>query len=636
LKLNNRRSLLAAVGFIVFLIGGCAGEGGQSSSTNRVVLIGIDGLDYQEALEIDEGACCENIASILANSSWGSMKSTTPPISPAAWGAIVTGKNPGKTDILTFSNLVKGSRYSARVINGADFKVNKLWQILSERGRRSIVIGIPLSFPPDEIDGIVVSGWLSRRGRTFVYPESFADSVVAWGYSPQPRGGSKSLSMESQFASIDERRDLAVRLIKRPDWDFFTVQFEHVDQISHASGATPEMRAQVLRKVDDALGDILPLIPEDATLVFLSDHGGTWFEKLFNEKYWLWENGYNDYLLPYDEFAETYSRDYVTDFELRVQSRSPISGAQLVDCDSEDQLIATSRELVVSFSILEGMKGIVWNSATIPENAVVYINGNGPHRLMFLSSPGARTRLPKPSQHTDLYYTYDRVENGFAIAIRADVDSEKINPLDLAGSDFFNFFATESHYGVLTMNLVGREPAGTVAPEDYYELCDQICRDLKALIDPTTGERIVTDCWRGRDLYEGIYDRWRPDVVYRLKEDYHVKWKRWDTDVVEDVGGYHHRELGVLAFSGRNVVPGSRLEFDIYDIAPTMLYLMGEPIASDMDGKVIYDIVEPSYAAENSPTYVETYETGAEEDVEFIEAEPDSELIELLESLGYL
>jgi len=175
-----------------------------------------------------------------------------------------------------------------------------------------------------------------------------------------------------------------------------------------------------------------------------------------------------------------------------------------------------------------------------------------------------------------------------------------------------------------------------VSPEDYQKVCNEICRKLGGVTDPFTGEHIVTDCWMGRVLYDGIYSKWRPDIVYRLSEDYHIKWKRWETDVIENNAGYHHRDLGVVALSGTNTVPGKRMEFDIYDVAPTILYLMGEPVASDMDGKIVYDVLEPSYVAENVPTYVETYETGEEDDVEFIEAEPDSELIELLESLGYL
>ena len=44
------------------------------------------------------------------------------------------------------------------------------------------------------------------------------------------------------------------------------------------------------------------------------------------------------------------------------------------------------------------------------------------------------------------------------------------------------------------------------------------------------------------------------------------------------------------------------------DVAPTLLYLLGLPVARDMEGRVLTEILEPAFAREHPVTYIPSYE----------------------------
>src|SRR5207253_5408258 len=85
--------------------------------------------------------------------------STLPPWSFQAWSSFMTGKNPGKHGIYDFFRTPVGT-YDLEFVNadhrrgGATF-----WEVLSKAGRRVVSIAIPGTFPPDPVNGVMISGF---------------------------------------------------------------------------------------------------------------------------------------------------------------------------------------------------------------------------------------------------------------------------------------------------------------------------------------------------------------------------------------------------------------------------------------------------------------------------------------------
>ncbi|NET39558.1 MAG: nucleotide pyrophosphatase [Cyanothece sp. SIO1E1] len=144
--------------------------------------------------------------------------------------------------------------------------------------------------------------------------------------------------------------------------------------------------------------------------------------------------------------------------------------------------------------------------------------------------------------------------------------------------------------GYIRINLKGREPDGIVAPEEYESLCEELTQHLHQLKNARTGEPIVKQVVRTR--LSGLeQDPKLPDA------DLVVIWQEQPADVIDhpDFGRIgpvpyrrtgSHRARGFLTVRGPGIEAGSQLpESHAVNLTPTILELMGAPIPSYMDGK---------------------------------------------------
>jgi hypothetical protein len=67
---------------------------------------------------------------------------------------------------------------------------------------------------------------------------------------------------------------------------------------------------------------------------------------------------------------------------------------------------------------------------------------------------------------------------------------------------------------------------------------------------------------------------------------------------------------GVLLMAGEGIRPGATpAGASVLDVTPTLLYLMGLPVARDMEGRVLTEILEPAFARQNPVTFIPSYES---------------------------
>ena len=91
------------------------------------------------------------------------------------------GKNPGKHGLFHFISFPKNS-YDYTVNNATKCRSKTMFRLASEAGKRIISINVPVTYPPEELNGIVVSGMLSPRGRPFTYPTDLTKKLLDQGY----------------------------------------------------------------------------------------------------------------------------------------------------------------------------------------------------------------------------------------------------------------------------------------------------------------------------------------------------------------------------------------------------------------------------------------------------------------------
>ena len=114
-----------------------------------------------------------NFSSLIQEGDFKQMNSVIPTISSVAWSSYMTGCNPAKHNIFGFVDLQPGT-YDFTIPMASDMKAKTLWERLSEHGLRSIVINVPVTYPPKKIDGVLVSGFLCTDVKKVAQPPEYS------------------------------------------------------------------------------------------------------------------------------------------------------------------------------------------------------------------------------------------------------------------------------------------------------------------------------------------------------------------------------------------------------------------------------------------------------------------------------
>jgi predicted AlkP superfamily phosphohydrolase/phosphomutase len=202
-------------------------------------------------------------------------------------------------------------------------------------------------------------------------------------------------------------------------------------------------------------------------------------------------------------------------------------------------------------------------------------------------------------------------------------------------------------WGSVVINLRGRERHGIVEPgEEYGRVCDEIAARALELRDPGTGQRVVSAVHRREALLHGSELTKMPDLVFELENHEWVAQgglKRrspaiWEVPHVAEDGhrilGWHRPE-GVIALAGPSVRRHGEIFASLEDIAPTITYLLREPVPSAYEGRVLEEALDPVLLGQRPPVFrddeladVPAVESYSREEAELVEAR--------LRGLGYL
>ena len=145
----------------------------------RVAVIGLDCATPQ-LLFADLAGEIPNIRKLMANGMYGELASITPPITVPAWACAMTGKTPGQLGIYGFRNRKDTSYEGLSIATSDAIKAPAVWDGLGERGMRSLLIGVPPSFPPPKaFPGWRVGCFLTPPSATsFAYPQELETEII--------------------------------------------------------------------------------------------------------------------------------------------------------------------------------------------------------------------------------------------------------------------------------------------------------------------------------------------------------------------------------------------------------------------------------------------------------------------------
>ncbi len=275
----------------------------------RTVIFGVDGLTFRIIHPLMERGELPNFQKLREQGCEGILESKYPPLTPPAWTSISTGLRPARHGVYDYwvyaEEAKKGITRSVHVQTQRRGE-KAIWNILSDYGKQVLVINIPATYPPEAVNGIMVSGYLTPSTDVdFTYPTAFKEELfrVAPTYKIVPAPEYQNLLLTLQVEPIvdalcditEQRTKLIMHMLKEQPWDFCYLAYVCSDRLQHqlweeAIALNPHTN-KYYKMLDDALGQIMAqLAPEDALLV-VSDHGFRGHNSYFDVNEYLCKKG---------------------------------------------------------------------------------------------------------------------------------------------------------------------------------------------------------------------------------------------------------------------------------------------------------------------------------------------------------
>ena len=284
----------------------------------KALVLGFDGADYELVSDLLSQGKLPTIARLSTEGAYGPLRSTIPAMTPTAWSSFLTGLNPGGHGIFNFTT--NPNRAQSRVENAASRSGTPFWRPLGAAGVRSAFVTIPFTYPPEPIEGILVTGYGGPE-RPAILPEDARRRIQAaqpdlvtahhpmaerW-WEDFPRYTQRLIDHVEQIADVCR---LSYEL--EPGLDLLCVDFMSSDHIGHLGWhrLDPDHPAhdpddpgdeivRVYEAIDAACANLIEVAgaasDEEPTVIVLSDHGMRPIYWTFHLNRWLEEAGYLRY-----------------------------------------------------------------------------------------------------------------------------------------------------------------------------------------------------------------------------------------------------------------------------------------------------------------------------------------------------
>lgn len=277
---------------------------------SKLALIGLDCADPDLLNELLPQL--PTISKLVNEGSFARLRSVDPPITIPAWMSMMTGVDPGRFGIYGFRNRADYSYTGLKIATSAAFHGETVWDVLGRHGLRSILLGIPGTYPPKPVHGLLVSGFLAPgTDSPYTYPaalrEEIADTVGEYILDVRGfRTDDKAWLIEELRTMTARRFELARHLVTHHDWDLFAMVEIGTDRIHHGLWShydkahrryDPESPfrdaiPEYYRLIDEEITRLIDAMPSDTRVLIVSDHGAQRMDGGIGINEWLIREGY--------------------------------------------------------------------------------------------------------------------------------------------------------------------------------------------------------------------------------------------------------------------------------------------------------------------------------------------------------
>jgi predicted AlkP superfamily phosphohydrolase/phosphomutase len=260
-------------------------------SLKKVLVIGLDCATPKTLFEdfIDD---CPNIKKLMNHGVYGRLRSSNPPITVPAWMVMVTGQRPGALGVYGFRHRKDDSYTDFWVANSKTITEPKLWDIIGKKGLKSIILGLPPTFPAQKLEGYLVTGFISPDTLSnFTYPPELKQEINHemgnYAFDVKFRTNQKEQLLIDIYQMTKLHFKTVKHLIKSKEWNYCHFVIIGLDRLHHAfwkyydkthrkyeKGNMFESAMKNFYKyLDREVGELLELVDDETTVFIVSDHG---------------------------------------------------------------------------------------------------------------------------------------------------------------------------------------------------------------------------------------------------------------------------------------------------------------------------------------------------------------------------
>ncbi len=522
----------------------------------KIVIIGLDACDVDLMLRFSSEGRMPFLTSLMKSNTFGRLISTRGMFSDSPWPSLNAGVTPAKHAFYNYLQMKRGTTSIER-IDAHHCRYLPFWSRLRGSGKKVAAIDVPKTFPIEGVDGVQLSAWGEHypllKSPASIPPDYLGEVIRRYGRYPHPDEVvvPRSVRQERRLyrtmcSNIDSKCRVTLDLLQREDWDLFISVFSEVHYAGH----------QFYHHFEKSHWAHQPAAPADLAEMLPDLHAR--LDAAVASVFQQLSDNTTFFVVSVHGFATNYSANHLmpTVLEKLGFSAAPAKPAP-------PQGIA---------KILQWTRGL---RGLIPASVRAFIN----------------THLVPDSTHDQVY----------SHAFSNHVDWTKTKAVFLP-SDHFQAF--------LSVNLKDREPMGIVNPgAEYEQVCDDLCRELKGLINPRTGKPAVTKVIRTSDMYQGPNLLELPDLVVQWAEGAPIEQLSHPkfgviTDTTHVLRRTQHSSEGFLIAGGPHINTRAGISgAEAIDFAPTILYLLGQPIPGDMDGRVLLELIDGDFKRRHEPRY---------------------------------
>ncbi len=270
----------------------------------RTVLFGVDGLSFRVLHPLMQRGELPNFQKLRDAGGEAILESKYRPLTPAAWTSISTGMKPashGVYDFWEYEEQPDPNTPRQTHIQTHRKGSKAIWNILSEYGKRVLVINVPVTYPPEIVNGIMISGYLTPSSEfNFTYPRSFKEELyrAVPGYKIDLEHNDMLAIeplLDATINMTEQRIKLMRYLMQEKPWDFCYIVFVGADRIQHPLWedilAMETKATEYFRLLDAGLELVLEQLTPEDTLFVVSDHGFQGAKRIFDINEYLYSRG---------------------------------------------------------------------------------------------------------------------------------------------------------------------------------------------------------------------------------------------------------------------------------------------------------------------------------------------------------